>query len=77
MKRWCIINLTRIEPAIGGELLEKRYGPTCFYTDKNDAIEEIFRLQKKLPACEFYLFQAVGKVTSSSVCPGAMHISEL
>ena len=77
MKRWCIINLAHIEPAIGGELLEKKYGPTCFYDDEADAIKELFRLQAKNPQGEFYLFEAVGKAIKSQVNPGAMHISKL
>lgn len=77
MKRWCIINLTRIEPAIGGELLEKKYGPTCFYTDENDAVEELFRLQKTHPTCDYFLFEAVGKITLSQINPLAMHLSRL
>lgn len=92
MKRWCIINLEDLsdpDPVdlsrasirdicmLECERLSKRYGPTCFYTDKDLAADELFRLQHKYPDSEFCLFETVGKVVSSQTAPGACHLEDV
>ena len=74
MEVFCIINLEKLEPAIGGHLLSKQYGPTCFYDDMDDACEELFRLQKKYPRGEFYIFKSAAVAIESISVPGVYHI---
>lgn len=74
MKIFCIINLKALEPAIGGHLLSKRFGPTCFYDDLDDAAEELFRLQKKYPGGEFFIFESVAWAKKSPTVKDAWHI---
>jgi hypothetical protein len=78
MKLWCIINLTCLEPAIGlAELLSKKFGPTCFYSDKDDAVAELFRLQQKYQREEFYLFECIGKVVQCLSNKEAWHLKNI
>ena len=71
MKRWCIINLSRIRDAeisdyfpLDCEKIDKKYLPKFFYQNRDQAEQELFRLTEKYGE-GFYLFEAVGKVIRS------------
>ena len=83
MKRWCIINLSRIHDAeisdrfpLDCEKVEDRYRPKVFYQERDVAEAEIFRLTQKWGE-GFYLFESVGKVVRSIVNPKYFHLEDL
>ena len=68
MKRWCVINLSEIrEPRIFDpvplfyEILDKKYGPRCFYPDRESA-ENALMFMTETYGEGFYLFEAVATV---------------
>ena len=76
MKSYCIINLQDIDDWTGFGRIDRKHAPTMFYFERADVERELFRLQKKYPEGEFYLFESVGKVVQSLVNPDAAHIEE-
>ena len=84
MKLWCIIELSMLDDGFGSCpdpnsktcYLDTRYSPTIFYTEKELAETEIFRLHKNKPHNEFVLFEAIGKIIQSQVNHKACYIEE-
>lgn len=78
-KLFCIINLAELSNRHGfaggkrwGRRLDKRYGPTAFYEDREEAEDELFRLSEKREG--FALFELAGYVVESPVIVMAKHI---
>jgi hypothetical protein len=83
MKRYCIINIAGLyEADIGDnvpldcELLTPHCRPRVFYTDREQAEEELFRLAK-IYGCNFEIFESSARVVESPVCPGALHLEDV
>ena len=74
---WCIIDLSRLEPAIGGYLQPRGKGPTVFYDDRAEAEAELLRLSTRHARGQFVLFEAVAQVNESPVVAGVSYIEEV
>ena len=80
---WCIIDLSRLEPAICGYLRPSGYlqpkgkGPTVFYDDRAEAEAELLRLSTRHARGQFVLFEAVAQVNESPVVAGVSYIEEV
>lgn len=83
MKRWCVINLSRIRDAemsdwfpLDCEKLERKYRPKVFYPSREMAEDALFWLTEKHGE-GFYLFEAVGKVVQSRVNKKNYHLEKI